>query len=227
MIRTSLELERKHHTLNQKVSEMSDDKFLTRYRKLLRDAQKQNPPLRSPYARTRHREGKKTSVFTAITPIADRRAGDLRNALEALPPKWAPAKTTHFARLIPFEEVMWRTLPKKFKGMEPITPCLVFGASFDGEKEAYLEELHAQEHVWQHCKGWQGGDAASFSEYLLNHEYKKTDLPYCPYEGVPKDVIESALALNEKFWAFAVKNQQLTTDALAGKLRKAWMAEFL
>jgi hypothetical protein len=224
MVRSALELKWHHDKLNPRVPEMSDADFLSRYKKLLRDAQKQNPPLRSPYAPTSGGGGMTTRVFTAITPYDTLRKGSLKTDLDALPDDWAPS-TTHFARLIPIEEVMWRTLPKGFKNMEPIRPCLVFGASFDDERDDYLEKLHAREHIWRNCDGWDGGAAESFAQYLCDHEYD-FDLPYTPYDGVPKDEIKSALQLSERFWEFAVEKQGLTTPAGAGELRQAWIAEF-
>jgi hypothetical protein len=226
-IRSSLELKWHHDRLNPHDPKMSDAQFLTKYKKFLRDAQEQNPPLRPPYAPTPRRKGRKTGVFTAITPFDIGRKGDLRNALEALPPNWAP-DATHFARLIPIEEVMWRTLPKKFKDRQPSRPCLVFGASFDGERDGYLRQLYEREYmrsIWSHCDGWPGDDETSFLEYLCNHEYD-FDLPYSPYDGVPKVDIELALDLSEAVWEFAVENQERTTPARAGELRQAWITRF-
>jgi hypothetical protein len=213
--------------LKRREPKMDVGTFLSEYRKFLRDAQKQNPPLRPPYRDRRRKNQKKTGVFTAITPFDTARKGNLKNDLKQLPDDWAP-DNTHFARLIPIEDVMCHTLPKGYAGMPPIRPCLVFGASFDGKKEDFLQELHEREHIWRHCDGWpEGGDddKESFVDYLHKHEYQ-FDFPYSPYDGVPRKNIESALDLSKRVWKFAVDNQELTTPARAGELRQAWRAEF-
>jgi hypothetical protein len=221
-IRSSLELKWLHDSLKGREPEMDDAEFLAEYQKFLREAQKQNPPLRPPYV------GKHTGVFTAITPFAITRKDDLEDELEQ-PRDWPD--TTHFARLIPIHEVMWRTLPQsKFEeGRQPIRPCLVFGASFDGDKEVFLQELYEHQSIWRHCDNWPGedgnDDVDSFVDYLRRHEYK-FDFPYSPYDGVPREAIECALDLSNRVWEFAEDNQKLTIPTKAGELRDAWGTAF-
>jgi hypothetical protein len=227
-IRSSLEVKWLHCSLKKREPKMDDAKFLREYKKFLRDAQKQDPPLRTPYRDRRRKKQWTTGLFTAITPFDITKKTNLKNDLANLQGEWAP-DTTHFARMIPIEEVMWRTLPRPFKDKQPVRSCLVFGASFDGEKKPYLRKLYEREDIWRHCDGWPGEDGKddeeSFVEYMLDHEYVH-DFPYSPYDGVPREDIDKALDLNQRVWKFAEENQERTIPAKAGELRQCWLARF-
>jgi hypothetical protein len=213
MVRSALELKRLYDDLEPRVKGSSDEQFLREYGDFLVSAQRKDPPPKPPSGKPLS----KTGLLTVLTPIKEGRDRDLTSQLRQLQEDWAPPGT-HFAR--------WVILDPESTPEERLPVCLVFSAWFDGKAEDYIRSLYKHERIWRHCDGYSGSDdEKDFKQYLLDH-WVDPGVKFSGYDGVPLPDIDEAVALAKRVWAFAVANQQLTTPARAGELKRAWLESF-
>lgn len=157
-------------------------------------------------------------VLTPIRPGAD---VALRELLDGLPEGGASPlarlEATHFARWVVIDEIPYQGPPQK---PDPLrSKYLLFSTTFDGSADAYLDALCAEMAddaalIWGHCVGCpEPGDPAALKRYL-EHNRIETSLPFEQYPGVTVAAIREALALRERFLAFAERAQGAGAEEL-------------
>jgi hypothetical protein len=97
-------------------------------------------------------------------------------------------------------------------------PQLVFTSSFDGELDAYLDDLAEQvpeaDGWWGHCIGYPGrADQAAFRKWVRDHQIH-TNLFANAYPGETVQDVRAALALREQVVEFAADAHGLDAAAL-------------
>jgi hypothetical protein len=168
-------------------------------------------------------------ALMVLTPVVPGRQDALRSYLEALPAaEGSPLSgvpSTHFARWLVIDELVHEGGPQKPDKLS--CPYLLFTSNFDGELDAYLDQLLAAmakeaDEIWGACVGYPGsGDQQAFKDYMT-HNRIPTTFFVSAYPEATVDDVRSSMALRAQITAFAIRAQGL--DAAAR--RRAFLAEF-
>jgi hypothetical protein len=168
-------------------------------------------------------------ALMVLTPVIPGREAALHSYLEALPPAegspLAAVPSTHFARWLVIDELVQQGPPQKPDHLS--CPYLLFTSNFDGELDAYLDQLLAAmakeaDEIWGACVGYPGsGDPRAFKEYLT-HNRIPTTFFVSAYPQATVDDVRSSMALRAQITDFAIRAQGLDAEAR----RRAFLGEF-
>jgi hypothetical protein len=167
--------------------------------------------------------------LTVFTPIVPGHEEAVRDTIERLPRgedgPFARLEQVHFARLQIFDHVVHQGPSQPPDRLR--TAYLVFTASFNGARDAFLDAVAARmpdeaDSWWSHCAGYPGAtDRAAFTRYLT-HNQVPTHLFSSPYPTATVQDIRESLALRERVVDFAVAAQQLEPRELQERFREAF-----
>jgi hypothetical protein len=137
----------------------------------------------------------------------------------------AETPRTHFARWVVIDALVYQGPPQRRDRLGAAR--LLFTSNFDGELDAYLEDLRTgmgerADAIWGQCKGYPGHhDARRFTSYLRAHMLD-SDLFFAAYGGQTVEQVRANLALRDRFVAFVVRSQGRGDESL----QRAFLAEF-
>ncbi|GAA1467729.1 hypothetical protein [Microbacterium thalassium] len=103
-------------------------------------------------------------------------------------------------------------------------PHLVFTSVFDGDRDAYLDQLRVKvpecDRWWGDCVGYPGrSDAAAFAAWVRSLQ-RTTTLFQSPFPTATVGRIRESVAMRERVLDFAVSTQGLDDDALLRRFRE-------
>lgn len=170
-----------------------------------------------------------THALLVLTPILPGREAALRDALDRLPMGAASplARTgkTHFARWVVIDRLLYSGPPQRRDTLR--SAYLLFSCHYDGELEAYLDDLRAllpaeADAIWGHCVGYPGvAEPEAFKAWLRRDRLDAT-FYFAPYGEATLPRVLAALELKDKLLAFALAAQGLDAPAL----REAYQRTF-
>ena len=167
--------------------------------------------------------------LTVFTPIVPGHEDAVRDAIEGLPRgdhgPFSRLEQLHFARLQIFDHLVYQGPPQRPDRLR--MNYLVFSASFNGAREAFLDAVAVCMPVeadswWSHCVAYPGAaDRAAFTRYL-KHNQVPTHLFSSPYPTATVRDVRESLALRERAVAFAAAAQHLEPRELQEQFRRAF-----
>lgn len=169
-------------------------------------------------------------ALTVTTPILPQRADTLRAYLTALPAgesgPLARMRTTHFARWIVIDDLVYQGPPQKPDHLT--SPYLIFVSSFDGGLERYLGDMIAlmgpeMDKIWGNCVGYPGTDDPSAVIRYLKHNQIDTTFFLSAYPDATVAEVRACLRLRKDLTDFAIAAQKMD----AATLRDSFVAQFL
>jgi hypothetical protein len=168
-------------------------------------------------------------ALTVLTPIAPGAEPSLRAYLEGFEEQgespFARLPRTHFGR--------WVIVPgfitaKSQRHEEDLGgPWLLFSATFDGDRDSYLDELGSvlgdeAEQIWGSCIGApQPARGPALRPYLI-HNQIDTGLFFSAYPEATVQQVRASLHDRDRTIAFAVRAQDMSAD----ELHQAFLEEF-
>jgi hypothetical protein len=168
-------------------------------------------------------------ALTVLTPITPGQEAKLRSHLDALPTEQrsplARLTSTHFARYIVIDDLVYQGPPQKPDRLS--CAYLLFTSNFDGDLDAYLEDMHAYlredaDAIWGHCVGYPGSaDLDSFKAYF-RHNQLPTTFFVAAYPDATVSEVRAALALRQRVVDFALRSQGMEPD----ELHQAFLEDF-
>jgi hypothetical protein len=167
------------------------------------------------------------TVITAIKPGLEQ---EVRSTIEGLPRgedgPFSRLERLHFARLQIFDHLVYQGAPQR-REKSLRSNYLVFTASFDGERDAFLdaicERMPAEaESWWGHCVAYPGTvDRDAFRRWL-EHNQVPTHLFSSPYPTATVQDVRESLALRDQVVDFAISAQGLPARELQERFRQAF-----
>ncbi len=167
--------------------------------------------------------------LTVFTPIVPGHEEAVRDTIEGLPRgedgPFSRLEQLHFARLQIFDQLVHQGPSQRPDRLRDA--YLVFTASFNGDRNAFLDEVAVRMPVeadswWSHCVAYPGAaDPAAFTRYLKHHQVP-THLFSSPYPTATVQDIRESLALRERVVDFAVAAQHLEPQELQERFREAF-----
>jgi len=167
--------------------------------------------------------------LTVFTPIVPGHEEAVRDAIECLPRgedgPFSRLEQVHFARLQIFDQLVHQGPSQRPDRLG--TALLVFTASFNGARDAFLDAVAVRMPVeadswWSHCAGYPGtADRAAFTRYLTRNQVP-THLFSSPYPTATVQDVRDSLALRERVVDFVVAAQHLEPRELQERFREAF-----
>ncbi len=164
-------------------------------------------------------------ALTVIAPIARGEEEALRAYLRALDPSpLARLPQTHFGRWVIAPQLVAE--PSQRRPEKLRAPQLIFSATFDGARDAFLDALcerAADEacEIWGRCDGSRSARGAELKAYLVRHQVR-TGLFFAAYPDATVQQVRRAVDVRERLVAFAVRAQAMS----AAELRRGLLDEF-
>jgi hypothetical protein len=183
-------------------------------------------------AEYRNRTGGVYSL-TVFTPIVGGHEQAVRDVIDNLPlgaeSPLARLGSLHFSRLQIFDQLVYQG-PRQRHRDTLRSNHLVFTSSFDGDLDAYLEQICARlgsdaDAWWGHCVGYPGtADRAAFKSWIRAHKVDSA-LFASAYHGATVERVRKALDTRERLVAFAAEAQGLTPAELQERFRATFAGE--
>lgn len=157
-------------------------------------------------------------ALTVMTPIAPRAEDSLRAYLEGFGDQrespFARLPRTHFGRWVIVPEFI--TDPSQRHQEDLGGPWLLFSATFDGERDSYLDELGSElgdeaERIWGSCIGAPDPARGPALKRYLIHNQIDTGLFFSAYPDATVQQVRASLDDRDRTLAFAVRAQAMTT----------------
>lgn len=167
-------------------------------------------------------------ALTVFTPIVPGRLQELRDYLAGLPRDPSPLARlggAHFARWVVVPDFI--SDPSQPRKEDLPAPYLLFSATFDGELEAFLDDLcgalaEEAEHIWGCCEGAPQPAAGAALKDYLKHNQIQTGLFFAAYPDATVQQVRSALDVRARTIALAVSGQGMEP----AELQRAFLQEF-
>lgn len=167
-------------------------------------------------------------ALTVFTPIVPDRLDGLRTFLGGLPRQPSPLASlsaAHFARWVVIPDFV--SDPSQPQPEHLPSPYLLFSATLDGDRDAFLDDLCDKlaveaEEIWGACVGApQPTRGAPLKAYLI-HNQIDTGLFFAAYPDARVETVRAALDVRAKTIALAVRSQDMDPAAL----QQAFLEEF-
>jgi hypothetical protein len=167
-------------------------------------------------------------ALTVLTPILDGHVADLTAHLEALPEGGASPLArvpgTHLGRWVVIDQVKHQGQGQRHRDSLAASR-LLFTSNFDGELDAYLEQLQTglgedADAVWGHCRGYPGR-GPGFAPWLKAHQFEAA-LFFAAYGGQTLEQVRANLDKRARAIAFALEAQGLEPEDLKARFMEAF-----
>jgi hypothetical protein len=167
-------------------------------------------------------------ALTVVTPILDGHAAELTAHLDALPEgeasPLARVPGTHLGRWVVIDQVKFQGHGQRRRD-SLAAARLLFTSNFDGELDAYLEQLQTglgedADAVWGHCRGYPGR-GPGFAPWLKAHQLEAA-LFFAAYGGQSLEQVRANLDVRARAIAFALEAQGLEPEALKARFMEAF-----
>lgn len=168
-------------------------------------------------------------ALTTFAPILPGHTEDVRAVIEGLPrgahAPIARLKQVHLSRIQIFDHLVYQGAPQKPDKLQ--NDYLVFTAVFDGELDAFLDDLmrylpEEADSWWRHCVGYPGlSDGGAFRAWIRQVQ-RHTSLFAVASPGVTVQEVLGALDLRERVAEFAIAAQGLS----AAELQQSFLQNF-
>ena len=169
-------------------------------------------------------------ALTVVTPILDGHAAELTAYLDALPEgpasPLARVPGTHLGRWVVIDQVKYQGHGQRHRD-SLAAARLLFTSNFDGELDAYLEQLQTglgedADAVWGHCRGYPGR-GPGFAPWLRAHQLEAA-LFFAAYGGQTLEQVHSNLGKRARLVEFALGTQGLAAADLKTRFEEAFPA---
>ena len=167
-------------------------------------------------------------ALTVVTPILDGHVAELTAHLDALPEgeasPLARVPGTHLGRWVVIDQVKFQGQGQRRRD-SLAAARLLFTSNFDGELDAYLEQLQTglgedADAVWGHCRGYPGR-GPGFAPWLKAHQLEAA-LFFAAYGGQSLEQVRANLDVRARAIAFALEAQGLEPEALKARFMEAF-----
>lgn len=169
-------------------------------------------------------------AFTAFTAIIHGHEEQVRAAIEGVARGGAGPLARlgqlHTSRLQIFDKLVYQGAPQKPDELK--NAYLVFTAAFDGDGDAFLDDIASllpaeADSWWSHCVGYPGlTDRAAFRRWMI-HNQLHTSLFGVASHDVSVAHVRESLRLRERVLAFAIDAQGLDAGALHERFKGTFM----
>lgn len=167
-------------------------------------------------------------ALTVMTPVVPSRARTVLKTIDDLPRRPSPFArlgAAHFARWVFIPDFVGD--PSQPKPEHLPAPYLLFSATFDGDRDAFLDDLTTRlavevDAIYGCCIGAPDPPRGELLQAYLRHNQVQTGLFFAAYPEATVQMVTDALTVREKVTRFAIRAQGMSPE----DLRDNFLREF-